>query len=339
MKCSKIMYKGDSLLHNNGFILTSTAFVIQVVATIFSYTLDLSSLTAKITPNPSIKVENSNSVIDSNDCFVNKVEYFECTNIKVSKRINTRTFTFQESEYNNYETLILPSSTFKKGKLFYIMNNDIDNFPFKLAKENDKRNCISMFCKIFKEKELLLRALIKKSRFEMISINISLLFSYIEITFTVNALFFNHNLISQRYNDKDTLYTYLFISFISYVISSFIFFLLRYLISYAPMLELIFSDVRGKQAIDIITQKANKKIKIKMIIFYITQFIMIIFFMYYLSCFCCVYHSAQFVWFICALVSLVIGFLICLLLSIIESLLRFAGIKCNSVCVYNLYLS
>ena len=42
------------------------------------------------------------------------------------------------------------------------------------------------------------------------------------------------------------------------------------------MLELIFSDVRGKQAIDIITQKANKKIKIKMIIFYITQFIMII---------------------------------------------------------------
>ena len=95
MKCSKIMYKEDSLLHNNGFILTSTAFVIQVVATIFSYILDLSSLTAKITPNPSIKVENSNSVIDSNDCFVNKVEYFECTNIKVSKRINTRTFTFQ----------------------------------------------------------------------------------------------------------------------------------------------------------------------------------------------------------------------------------------------------
>ena len=154
----------------------------------------------------------------------------------------------------------------------------------------------------------------------------------------MNALFFTPNLIAKRFYNKLTVYTYLFISLISYVISSGLFYILRYLSSFAPMLELLFSDVRGKEAIDKMTQKAKQKIKRKMILFYIIQYIVIVLSMYYLSCFCCVYHSTQNVWFICGCCSLCINLIICLLLCIIQSLLRFSGLKCKSECIYNIYL-
>ena len=335
MKCANLLFKGDSLIHNNAFYLTSITCVIQIALTVISYTVDLLSLTSKITPSPSIKDDNSNA-IDSNDYFMNQIDSLNRNNSISSKRLNTKTYISQEID--TITNAILPTSTFKKGNLFYIMNNDIDNYPYKLAKENDNRNCMSMFCKVFKEKELLLRALIKKSQFEMVSVNFSLVISYIIITFTVNALFFTPNLIAKRFYNKLTVYTYLFISLISYVISSGLFYILRYLSSFAPMLELLFSDVRGKEAIDKMTQKAKQKIKRKMILFYIIQYIVIVLSMYYLSCFCCVYHSTQNVWFICGCCSLCINLIICLLLCIIQSLLRFSGLKCKSECIYNIYL-
>ena len=84
---------------------------------------------------------------------MNQIDSLNRNNSISSKRLNTKTYISQESD--TVTNSILPSSTFKKGNLFYIMNNDIDNYPYKLAKENDNRNCMSMFCKVFKEKELL----------------------------------------------------------------------------------------------------------------------------------------------------------------------------------------
>ena len=168
--------------------------------------------------------------------------------------------------------------------------------------------------------------------------NISLLFSYIVIIFTVNALFFTHNLISDIYNDKISLYTFFFITSVSFLISSLLLYILREVSSFTHILELIFSDVRGKEALDIITEKASRKVKRKMKVFFIIQFILIMLTMYFLSCFCCVYHSTQKIWFFCGCISLSIGIIICLLLCAIQSLLRFAGIRCNSLCLYNIYL-
>ena len=96
----------------------------------------------------------------------------------------------------------LSNSNIKTGRHFIIdslfikLPYDIDNYPYYMALMHDNRNCVLIFWKIFKEKEMLLRALNPQSNHEMFEFNISLYLLYNGLLFTINALMFSYNNIS-----------------------------------------------------------------------------------------------------------------------------------------------
>ena len=157
--------------------------------------------------------------------------------------------------------------------------------------------------------------------------------------FSLNAIFYLNGNISDRYNyDGDSLYFYSFvnnitISVCSTLVSYFFAILFRYLIYSKKEIRNVFRQEEDKMKknkkyfVSIETknkiineiERIYKKLKIKIAIFIVMEFLLMIFFWYYVSLFCAVYKETQESWLIDSLLSLLysifVKFAICLMLS------------------------
>ena len=195
-----------------------------------------------------------------------------------------------------------------------------------------------MFIKTFREKQLLLRSIFIKSQFELITMNISLFLSHLSMYFTLNALFYTDTLISSRYKGELTFIQNILRSIYSCLVSTVIFTILSFATSFAPLLDMLIVEVKYKKPLCRLTNHAEKVIKRKILIFFIVEIVIMLVFIYYISCFCIVYHSTQVSWFLGGLTSFGLSLLVCLGFCVSISLFRYIGIKCNSPCIYNFAL-
>ena len=129
------------------------------------------------------------------------------------------------------------------------------------------------------------------------------------LQFVMNGVFYTDDQLSSRY-EKGTL-TFaqdLLRSIPSNVISAIICAIFKSLVSYAPLLEMLFVEVKKKKFVFFI-QKIYCSLIRTFVFFHFLLFILIIFSLYYLALFSIIYKSSQ--------ISLFIGFLYILLTSII----------------------
>ena len=156
--------------------------------------------------------------------------------------------------------------------------------------------------------------------------------------FTINALFFTDDTMNKIYQDKgkfnflyqipQILYSTLISKFIDNLIKNFA-------LTQENIVQL--KEIKRKNELDIIYKQLMTKLKIKFIIYFILSFIVLLFFLFYITCFCGIYINTQSHIikdsFISLITSLLIPFVLCLLPGIFRiSALKVA--KPNRKCLY-----
>ena len=195
-----------------------------------------------------------------------------------------------------------------------------------------------MFCDFLKEENNLLNSINLKSKFEIISINLSLLLFSLNVDFTLNALFYTDSTISKRYHEDLNFFTDTLRSIYSYLIGFVLIKLISSINKYTTMFELIIKEAPKGQRVVSVAMNYFSSLKRKLVLLFIFEFISMIAFTFYLICFCAVYEGSQKEWFKGGWVSFGISIITSVILSFVLMMLRFLSFYHHSKYLFNLSL-
>ena len=211
----------------------------------------------------------------------------------------------KKSEYNKLNINIYPINNMSIIKEFgqsqkKIFNSEILNdqelnsLDYNDAILLDKRTYFQYYWSLLKKKHLILFTIIPTNDYNLYSLKIALFLLSISLYFTINGFFFSDatmHKISEDNGKFDFIYQIPQILY-STVISAIINFLLKILsLSEKNILSI-------KKEKDITKAKINSKnirkcIIIKFVIFFLFSDLLLLFFWYFISCFCAVYTNTQ----------------------------------------------
>ena len=226
-------------------------------------------------------------------------------------------------------------------------NYIISNYDFNEAIQHDKRP----FCRILYiyliSKENVLNIILFNPPLELKPIRIAVFIFSFACDFALNALFYLSDNISDKYHYEGE-YRELFavinnlaISIVSALVSFFLLFFFESLTQSSGKIEDLFRTQENLLKRDknyIVTENTKKLIqnninrimrclKVKIICFFILEFIFMLFFFYYATAFCQVYQSTQISWLLDCLSSYGISLIVTIVFSFIFALLYIISLK------------
>ena len=180
----------------------------------------------------------------------------------------------------------------KKHKKLMINDYEINIMSYKDAIKFDKRGYCDYYCSLLKRGQLILFSFVTKSDYNIRSVKISIFILFFALSYTVNTLFFTddtmHNIVEVegKFNILYQLPNILCSSLISFILNAII---LNLALSEESLIEL----KNHKKDKSKIIKRFKKILIIKLILFFVVGFILLIVSWYYVSCFCLVYKNTQ----------------------------------------------
>ena len=161
-------------------------------------------------------------------------------------------------------------------------------------------------------------------------IKIFLFFFSFSSDLTINALFFNDDTMHKIYQDKGEYNFFYQIPQILYssLISRFIDTLIKNFALLQDNIIELKQEKREKKLESKYTKILNI-IKIKMILFFVCAFVILSFFWYYITCFCCIYSNTQIHLIKDSIISLITSLIIPFGIFLIPALFRITALRMN----------
>ena len=213
---------------------------------------------------------------------------------------------------------------------------ELNDFSYKDALNFDKRSYFQYYLSLLKTNHLLISSFYPVNDYNSRIIKIFLFFFLFIVYFFVNGLFFNDSTTHEIYKDKgkyDFVYQLpqiIYSSFISFVINTIIKFLA---LSEKNILKI--KRFKNKRSFNDETDKIKKFIFYKFIAFFFVSFGFLIFFWYYLSCFCNIYENSQIHLIKDTIISFCLSLLYSLFIYLIPGIFRSISLqKKNNKCMY-----
>ena len=178
--------------------------------------------------------------------------------------------------------------------IFRYIDSEINFFPYKKAIKLDKRNYLMYYISLIRTQHLLFFSFLPSFDYNSQILKIFLFFFNFTINFTVNALFFDDDTMHKIYTEGGSFnFIYnipqiLYSSLISGLINSII---KNLALSDSNLIEL--KNNSYKQNVKAKTKQVINILKLKFILFFIISLILLVFFWFYLACFCAVYKNTQ----------------------------------------------
>ena len=180
----------------------------------------------------------------------------------------------------------------KQERIEDIYNDyEINTLTYKKALKNDKRTYIKYYFSLLRKKQILLFTFYINNDYNSKNIKICLFLFSFALYYAVNALFFNDSTMHKIYIDEDK-YNFIYqIPNILYsiLISS----IIDKIIKYFSLTETYIIEIKNNKEKEK-NINIKKRLIIKFIIFFILDFLFLILFWYYISCFCAIYKNTQF---------------------------------------------
>ena len=206
---------------------------------------------------------------------------------------------------------------------------EMNSLDYNEALQLDHRNFLQYYISLIKYDHPIMISFAPYNDYNSRIIKIFLFFFSFNICLDLNALFFNNDSIHKIYEDKGKYnFSYQFPQiFYSALITRIVDILIKYLaLTQDTIVEL--KKEKEKKELEINHEKKIKRIlKIKFISFFIINFIILVFFWYYVTCFCGIYENTQKHLMINTIVSLIIVELLPFILYLIPGILRIAALR------------
>jgi len=261
---------------------------------------------SKILKNSPMKNIDNNSLDNSNKIKTRKSERIKS---KIKRNEINSNIQIKMYEENNKE---------EKNSIEY------NELTYAQALEKDERNILQIFFSYFNDKIDLVQIFFYPKEFDHFSIDLSLFLYELLIDFTLNAILFSDDIISQKYYHNDSL---LFIasnvlSISSNIFSSLFVYLIKFLVNYNEVLETAKQETNSEKAFYKIFVKIYKIITCKIRVFYFFVFISGLGYVYYLLLFCTVYKRIQKNLFINYIIGTLWSFVYKIILSLLSTIMR-----------------
>ena len=215
-------------------------------------------------------------------------------------------------------------------------DSELQDLDYEEAIIYDKRSFLRMCWGFLLDSQIILGTFCTDNHLDLFVIKLSFLVFTFQISFFLNALFYTDEYISDAYHNDGVLDFFsglpkCFYSFIATLITTN---LLRMLSSSKnELIKVIRSNTKFSNFKSLINIKL-KKLRIKLIIYFILLFALESLFLYYVTVFCAVYRNSQKYWFLGCLQSFGIDFLTAFAGCIFLSLFRYISIKKHIKCLY-----
>ena len=220
-------------------------------------------------------------------------------------------------------------------------NNKIEekeyNFlPYTQALRLDKRNICSIYLSLIKMKIDIIPILFFPEEFTHRSITLAVYLSDFLFSFFMNAFLYTDDVVSEKYhnNGQLNLFTTLFLTLTSNIVSSILIYFIEILIAYKDYLVSLVKEINKEYSYILTFKKLYKILKIKVYIFYVFVLILSAFMMIYILIFCQIYKKSQNNLLINYVLGLVESLAYSIGITIIISILRFISLKYKLIYIY-----
>ena len=213
---------------------------------------------------------------------------------------------------------------------------ELNELSYKDALKLDIRSYCEYFCSLIKTKHLLFFSFINYFDFNSRIIKIYLFFFNFIMNLTINSLFFTDVTMNKIYNEKgkfDFLYNLPQTVYSSLISVAIITIIKKLSLTEKNFLE--FRKINGKKNITKKAEKFLKKLKIKIISFFILVLLISLIFWFYVGCFCAVYKNTQIYLIKDTLISFISSFLYPFGLYLLPGIPRRIALNRNNrACLY-----
>ena len=210
---------------------------------------------------------------------------------------------------------------------------EYDNLPFQLALKIDKRNMLYIFRLKISEKITIIDIFVNKILKE---IALSQYFLYLLIDLTMNAMLYSDNIVSHKKHNNgniDSIIVILLSGFAN-ILSSIIGYYLNKLVGFEEIFDQI-KEIRKEDEFLRIVKIIVREMKIRVVLFFLCEIIIILFCTYYMFIFFTIYHKSQMSLLKSYLTSILENWLINLLVVVFIVIFRKIGIYYRNKYIYN----
>ena len=297
MKCYRTVLKIKKLINNYGFFIF--VFIIKlylltiIIFCICSYNklkTDIYNILYALICTETLK--NKNEIIKKAKKPINKKFKSKIRQKNISKRSidNKSTNSGQMITLGNYNH----NNIVRIKKLLELKDFELDSLNYKDALKLDHRNYCQFYISLLKNNHPLIFSFSCFNDYNSKIIKIFLFFFSFNLDLAINALFFNDDTMHKIYEDKgkfNLLYQLpqiIYSTLIGRVIDS----IIRYFA--LPQDNVVeFKQQKNKKNLQSKYKNLLYIIKIKIIIFFVISFLVVIFLGYYIICFCGIYINTQ----------------------------------------------
>ena len=360
MKCYKYVFTKD-IIKNYGFYIMSAYIIIYIIC-FFIFVLKsyikikndideiFNALKNSESPQKEIKQKcktkkkqkekkNKKKKHKYNDIKSNKIKYKKIDNIQSTNIKNNDNKHINLNNQDISNRIITNTNNDENKIIIEFKDFELNSLKYEEAKEKDKRSYIQFYISLIKNNHPIFFSFCNDKDYNSRIIKIFLFFFPFCSNLAINALFFNDNTIHKIYNDKGK---YNFVYQIPQILySSLISILIGTLIKMLAFSQeniSKFKQIKEKTTLDKELKELLNTLKIKFISFFIFSFILLLFFWYYLTCFCGIYENNQIHLIkdtICSFISsLIYPFVFCF----IPGIFRIYALKISNSCLYKFSL-
>ena len=351
LKCIKLLFSKEGFNKNIGSYLALIIILVYISSAIYFYIKGYDFLCSQIDIilNDNMDKEKNKRTYKlgvyfgdkNNDKLSSIFSSKKSIKISINNNISKSDLkTNSNDNDNNLSSVKFEKQDYRKKELKYkkYIDYEMNNLPYKEAIEYDKRTFCQYYISLIRQKNIIIFTFYTGNKdYNSFIIKICLLFFYLVLNAVISILFFNDSTMHTIYLDNgkfnlihmlpQIIYTLIICSIINYIVN-------KLSLSHTNILEIKNEknkyNLKGK-AITII-----KRLIIKYICFFISTIFFLLFFWYYISCFCAVYKNTQIYVFKVILIGHLILLFYQFIFCLIPCILRILAIKKPGENIYKL---
>ena len=263
-------------------------------------------------------------------------------------------------EENDFKLNLININVNEPKKNLYIPNNSdqvLNIYEFNEAIKYDKRAICTLNYIFLIYKQVIMYAIFYNSPLKPLPIRLSLLKLILGCDLAFNAILYTDDKVSEKYNSSKSIVIFAFtnnllIILLSTLIGYIIFIALGYLINSTNEIRKLFrieeeriknnksyvTSIQRKREVILDVKNILKIRKIKVAFFYIIEFLLMLFFWYYVTVFCYIYSKTIMSWLLDCLITIVLRIIVDFLKNLIFCILYRCSISSNCKSMYKLIL-
>ena len=257
--------------------------------------------------------------------------------IKFNKKNNKEKKAIKNNKLNNNELIPVFEKEKDETKIRVTQKDeDLQDMEYEEAASEDKRSYLRMYWCFLVDSQIILGTFFTENYLDLLIIKLSFLIFTFQISFFLNAFFYTDEYISDAYHNEGVLdfFTGLPKAIYSFIATLIITNLLGMLSnSKSELIKIVREKQNEKDYTKLINQKL-KKLRIKLIIYFILVFLLGLAFFYYVAAFCAVYRNSQKYWFIGCITSFALDSSVAIIICLILAALRYIAIVKKVKCLY-----